>query len=145
MTNKRRITKLFFEISANATDEERRDLASELKILIHVGKHKNIVNFLGACTKGERLLVIIEYAPYGNLGDFLRSHRYMFKPVWGKSSALNPELEFNISHLVNFSYQVCRGMEFLASKKVGKMTTPSLCPNPTLCSFCPRCARAGLT
>ncbi|XP_015772817.1 PREDICTED: fibroblast growth factor receptor 1-like [Acropora digitifera] len=83
----------------------------------HVGKHKNIVNFLGACTKGERLLVIIEYAPYGNLGDFLRSHRYMFKPVWGKSSALNPELEFNISHLVNFSYQVCRGMEFLASKK----------------------------
>ena len=25
---------------------------SELKILIHVGEHKNIVNLLGACTKG---------------------------------------------------------------------------------------------
>lgn len=28
------------------------DLQSELKILIHVGEHKNIVNVLGACTKG---------------------------------------------------------------------------------------------
>ena len=28
------------------------DLQSELKILIHVGGHENIVNILGACTKG---------------------------------------------------------------------------------------------
>ncbi len=29
------------------------DLQSELKILIHVGEHENIVNLLGACTKGN--------------------------------------------------------------------------------------------
>lgn len=104
-------------LKANATKEEYRDLASELKILIHVGKHKNIVNLLGACTNGARLLVIMEYAPHGNLGDFLRSKRCMFEPVWRRTAAFLPELEFNISHLVNFSYQVCRGMEFLASKK----------------------------
>ena len=28
------------------------DLQSELKILIHVGEHENIVNILGACTTG---------------------------------------------------------------------------------------------
>ena len=28
------------------------DLQSELKILIHVGEHENIVNIVGACTKG---------------------------------------------------------------------------------------------
>ena len=28
------------------------DLKSELKILIHVGGNENIVNILGACTKG---------------------------------------------------------------------------------------------
>ena len=28
------------------------DLHSELKILIHVGENENIVNILGACTKG---------------------------------------------------------------------------------------------
>ncbi len=29
------------------------DLQSELNILIHVGENENIVNILGACTKGE--------------------------------------------------------------------------------------------
>ena len=33
-------------------ETEFKDLLSELKILIHVGEHKNIVNLLGACTKG---------------------------------------------------------------------------------------------
>lgn len=27
-------------------------LASELKIMVHLGKHLNVVNLLGACTKG---------------------------------------------------------------------------------------------
>lgn len=33
-------------------------LASELKIMVHLGKHINIVNLLGACTKnvGKRKL-----------------------------------------------------------------------------------------
>ena len=133
------------EILANATLEEYRDLASELKILIHIGEHKNIVNLLGACTKGNRLLVIMEYAPHGNLGDFLQSRRHMFEPVWGRTAVLDPELDLNISHLVNFSYEVCRGMEFLASKKVSKIIAPRLCPAPVLCIFCRRCTGAGLS
>ena len=28
-----------------------RALVNELKIMIHLGKHPNVVNFLGACTK----------------------------------------------------------------------------------------------
>ena len=47
-------TLLFFSfVTENATEAEYRDLLSELKILIHIGKHKNIVNLLGACTKGR--------------------------------------------------------------------------------------------
>lgn len=105
------------DISVGATVEEYRDLASELKILIHVGEHTNIVNLLGACTKGERLLVIMEYAPHGNLLKFLRGKRDIYEPTWTKTTN-NPELEFSIAHLVNYCYQICRGMEFLGSKKV---------------------------
>ena len=39
-------------------------LMSELKIMIHLGKHLNIVNLLGACTTSlarRELLVIVEY------------------------------------------------------------------------------------
>lgn len=37
--------------SDGATASEHRALMSELKILIHIGNHLNVVNLLGACTK----------------------------------------------------------------------------------------------
>ncbi|KAI9559248.1 hypothetical protein GHT06_016037 [Daphnia sinensis] len=56
-------------------------LVRELKILIHLGSHLNVVNLLGACTKemhkGE-LLVIVEYCRFGNLQTYLSSHRDSF-------------------------------------------------------------------
>ena len=45
-------------------------LMSELKIMLHLGKHINIVNLLGACTTSlnkRELLIIVEYC---------RSHRF---------------------------------------------------------------------
>nr|CAH0109047.1 unnamed protein product [Daphnia galeata] len=56
-------------------------LVSELKILIHLGSHLNVVNLLGACTKkitkGE-LLIIVEYCRYGSLQTYLSKHRNSF-------------------------------------------------------------------
>lgn len=46
-------TDLLVFSTESATEAEYRDLVSELKILIHIGEHKNIVNLLGACTKGK--------------------------------------------------------------------------------------------
>lgn len=47
---------IFKNITGGATSNERKALMSELKILIHIGHHLNVVNLLGACTKpgGER-------------------------------------------------------------------------------------------
>lgn len=44
-----------------ATHSEHRALMSELKILIHIGHHLNVVNLLGACTKpgGEYLWMFL--------------------------------------------------------------------------------------
>ncbi|XP_043489619.1 vascular endothelial growth factor receptor 1 isoform X2 [Polistes fuscatus] len=58
-----------------------RALASELKIMVHLGKHLNVVNLLGACTKNiykRELLVIVEYCRFGNLHNFLLRHRMDF-------------------------------------------------------------------
>ena len=108
---------LHFGNLAGATIAEYKDLASELKILIHVGEHKNIVNLLGACTKGDRLLIIMEFAPHGNLSKFLRKKRDIYEPTW-ETTTNNPDVELTISNLVVYAYQIARGMEFLASKKV---------------------------
>ncbi|XP_046596474.1 macrophage colony-stimulating factor 1 receptor 2-like [Neodiprion lecontei] len=56
-------------------------LLRELRILVYLDQHLNIVNLLGACTKnidlGE-LLVIVEYCRYGNLHDYLVRRRVNF-------------------------------------------------------------------
>lgn len=42
---------LFLVVTDGATASEHKALMSELKILIHIGNHLNVVNLLGACTK----------------------------------------------------------------------------------------------
>uniref|UniRef100_A0A8C4EKW8 receptor protein-tyrosine kinase n=1 Tax=Dicentrarchus labrax TaxID=13489 RepID=A0A8C4EKW8_DICLA len=65
-------------LKASAHSDEREALMSELKILSHLGHHKNIVNLLGACTYGGPVLVITEYCSLGDLLNFLRQKAETF-------------------------------------------------------------------
>uniref|UniRef100_A0A8C4UIJ1 receptor protein-tyrosine kinase n=1 Tax=Falco tinnunculus TaxID=100819 RepID=A0A8C4UIJ1_FALTI len=77
-------------LKEGATASEYKALMTELKILIHIGHHLNIVNLLGACTKnGGPLMVIVEYCKYGNLSNYLKSKRNFFCP--NKDSSLQGE------------------------------------------------------
>ncbi|XP_041653551.1 vascular endothelial growth factor receptor 3 isoform X1 [Cheilinus undulatus] len=150
-----------------ATASEHKALMSELKILIHIGNHLNVVNLVGACTKPNGpLMVIVEYCKYGNLSNFLRAKREFFLPYRDRSPKtqsqvrrmieagqmdqrarqpasppssrlINPQTPSNtpsqtpavekmedlwktpltIEDLICYSFQVARGMEFLASRK----------------------------
>ncbi|XP_067852056.1 vascular endothelial growth factor receptor 3 isoform X2 [Heptranchias perlo] len=149
-----------------ATANEHKALMSELKILIHIGNHLNVVNLLGACTKANGpLMVIVEYCKYGNLSNYLRNKREDFIPYrdrvpkmrnqvislvevvkgldsrtqssTGESAiCMRAAMEKILSHpkemeeaddlwqcpltmmdLICYSFQVARGMEFLASRK----------------------------
>ncbi|RMC07250.1 hypothetical protein DUI87_16707 [Hirundo rustica rustica] len=72
-------------LKEGATASEYKALMTELKILIHIGHHLNIVNLLGACTKnGGPLMVIVEYCKYGNLSNYLKSKRNLFCPNKGE-------------------------------------------------------------
>uniref|UniRef100_A0A8C5D4H9 receptor protein-tyrosine kinase n=1 Tax=Gouania willdenowi TaxID=441366 RepID=A0A8C5D4H9_GOUWI len=65
-------------LKPNAHSTEKEALMSELKVLIYLGNHVNIVNLLGACTIGGPILVITEYCCYGDLLNFLRRKRESF-------------------------------------------------------------------
>ncbi|XP_044310047.1 vascular endothelial growth factor receptor 3 isoform X1 [Varanus komodoensis] len=155
-------------LKEGATASEHKALMSELKILIHIGNHLNVVNLLGACTKPNGpLMVIVEFCKYGNLSNYLRTKREGFSPYREKSprlriqvrsiveavradrrsrsctsdSAILNRLLMNKSQtapppppliqevddlwqspltmedLICYSFQVARGMEFLASRK----------------------------
>ncbi|VEN52700.1 unnamed protein product, partial [Callosobruchus maculatus] len=98
------------------TDNEMMDLVSEMEMMKMIGKNINIINLLGCCTQGGPLYVVVEYAPYGNLRDFLRQHR----PSSGYELAVGEKKEkktLTQKDLVSFAYQVARGMEYLASRR----------------------------
>uniref|UniRef100_A0A8C0VG33 receptor protein-tyrosine kinase n=1 Tax=Cyanistes caeruleus TaxID=156563 RepID=A0A8C0VG33_CYACU len=154
-----------------ATTNECKALMSELKILIHIGHHLNVVNLLGACTKaGGPLMVIVEYCKYGNLSNYLRGKRGDFIAYKSQESSDQAEKSLDESNsdltelikrrlesvastgssassgfiedksysdseedeedaedlykrpltledLICYSFQVAKGMEFLASRK----------------------------
>uniref|UniRef100_A0A8D0CQA1 receptor protein-tyrosine kinase n=1 Tax=Sander lucioperca TaxID=283035 RepID=A0A8D0CQA1_SANLU len=127
-------------LKEGATASEHKALMTELKILNHIGHHLNVVNLLGACTKpGGPLMVIVEYCCYGNLSNFLKGKREVFvlvnfffkclciikvlyyTPVPPLFFPLDPKSASNsplfLEDLISFSFQVARGMEFLASRK----------------------------
>lgn len=66
------------------------------------------------------LYVIVEYASKGNLREYLQARRppgleYCYNP------SHNPEEQLSSKDLVSCAYQVARGMEYLASKKVWRL------------------------
>ncbi|XP_076338931.1 vascular endothelial growth factor receptor 1-like isoform X1 [Tachypleus tridentatus] len=65
-------------LKEHANADQKKALMAELKILILLGRHLNIVNLLGAVTKnvikGE-LMMIVEYCQYGNLRHYLLQHQ----------------------------------------------------------------------
>ncbi|XP_046654308.1 vascular endothelial growth factor receptor 1-like isoform X3 [Daphnia pulicaria] len=150
-------------------------LIKELKMMIHLWEHLNIVNLMGACTNTnikEEILVIIEFCKFGDLKSYLIKHRDQFinelnalgnmpptnetatndvtqhpsvamklvneiselqthEPAHvtemperdqtyksRKDSDANFTQIIKTSDLISWSYQIARGMEFLASKKV---------------------------
>ncbi|XP_004396276.1 PREDICTED: fibroblast growth factor receptor 3 isoform X7 [Odobenus rosmarus divergens] len=100
----------------DATDKDLSDLVSEMEMMKMIGRHKNIINLLGACTQGGPLYVLVEYAAKGNLREYLRARRppgmdYSF------DTCKLPEEQLTCKDLVSCAYQVARGMEYLASQK----------------------------
>nr|XP_015199865.1 PREDICTED: fibroblast growth factor receptor 3 isoform X1 [Lepisosteus oculatus] len=100
----------------DASDKDLSDLVSEMEMMKMIGKHKNIINLLGACTQDGPLYVLVEYASKGNLREYLRARRppgmdYSF------DTCKIPDEQLTFKDLVSCAYQVARGMEYLASQK----------------------------
>lgn len=112
-----RVTKVAVKmLKADATEKDLSDLISEMEMMKTIGKHKNIINLLGACTQEGPLYVVVEYAEQGNLREYLRTRRPAGLEYWsGPRHASLGHLE--IRELVSAAYQVARGMAYLASKK----------------------------
>ncbi|XP_015685159.1 fibroblast growth factor receptor 3-like, partial [Protobothrops mucrosquamatus] len=110
----------------DATDKDLSDLVSEMEMMKMMGKHKNIINLLGACTQDGPLYVLVEYASKGNLREYLRARRLPGMDYSFDTCKL-PEEQLTFKDLVSCAYQVARGMEYLASQK-GRLPVKWMAP-----------------
>ncbi|XP_046848304.1 uncharacterized protein LOC124441866 isoform X2 [Xenia sp. Carnegie-2017] len=49
------------------------DFMREIELMAHIGKHKNVIHMFGCCTKSLPICLVLEYAPGGNLVNYLRA------------------------------------------------------------------------
>ncbi|KAJ7974080.1 putative Protein kinase [Quillaja saponaria] len=78
---------------SNAIEDE---FAQEVAILRQV-HHKNVVRFIGACTKSPHLCIVTEYMPGGSLYDYLHKNHNVLE----------------LPQLLKLAIDICRGMEYL--------------------------------
>uniref|UniRef100_A0A8B9KBM8 receptor protein-tyrosine kinase n=1 Tax=Astyanax mexicanus TaxID=7994 RepID=A0A8B9KBM8_ASTMX len=99
-----------------ASKDDHRDFAGELEVLCKLGHHPNIINLLGACEHRGYLYLAIEYAPHGNLLDFLRKSRVLeTDPAFAIANSTASTL--TSQQLLHFAADVARGMDYLSQKQ----------------------------
>ncbi|XP_072022139.1 uncharacterized protein [Amphiura filiformis] len=81
------------------------EFMKELSFLQALDPHPNIIRFIGCCTLEEPFYLVFEYAPEGNLREYLHLVRQE-----GDDKVLKP------AQLVKFALDVSKGMEFISSK-----------------------------
>ncbi|XP_065073902.1 vascular endothelial growth factor receptor 1 isoform X8 [Ochlerotatus camptorhynchus] len=86
-------------VKKQTDNEVMRALISELKIMVHLGQHLNVVNLLGAVTKNiakRELMVIVEYCRFGNVQNFLLKHRpYFIDQVNTETGEIDSSIDTN--------------------------------------------------
>ncbi|XP_054481620.1 platelet-derived growth factor receptor beta-like isoform X2 [Anoplopoma fimbria] len=72
-----------------------QSLMSELKVLAHLGPHLNVVNLLGACTRGGPVYLITEFCRHGDLVNYLQRNKHTFLQRDTKSDSDGGYMDMN--------------------------------------------------
>jgi serine/threonine protein kinase len=129
--------------------ESLRSFLDEIHIMNSIQDHTFIVRLIGSSTeriKFGTVCLFMEYCALGSLERFLRSNRDAFNDLVSKeldcfekeSEGFSQEHElemgttFSSKHLISWSYQITKGMEYLATKNVRLVAVFGLSFNGTL-------------
>lgn len=63
------VSLLFF--TDNAGEEQRQEFLGEIELMKQIGKHQNVLSFVGCWTTTKPLLLVIEYVAHGDLRQWL--------------------------------------------------------------------------
>lgn len=77
-------------LKSDASESDKRDLMKELETMKQLKLHPHVIKLLGCVSESEPLLVLIEYAPFGNLQGCLRKSRGL-KDTCYKDTDVEPQ------------------------------------------------------
>ncbi|XP_068762211.1 fibroblast growth factor receptor 4-like isoform X1 [Montipora capricornis] len=100
--------------TAGVSDDS--DLLNEIKIFKQAGQHPNIVNFVGECTKSDKILLVTELVHGKSLEAFLKSKKNEF-PDNQPRKYENVRFGLSDRHLLEIALQIALGMKHLQEKK----------------------------
>ncbi|KAL1190194.1 Serine/threonine-protein kinase STY46 [Cardamine amara subsp. amara] len=81
--------------------ELEKEFAQEVFIMRKV-RHKNVVQFIGACTKPPHLCIVTEFMPGGSVYDYLHKQKGVFK----------------LPTLFRVAIDICKGMSYLHQNNI---------------------------
>ncbi|ESQ53088.1 hypothetical protein EUTSA_v10024738mg [Eutrema salsugineum] len=81
--------------------ELEKEFAQEVFIMRKV-RHKNVVQFIGACTKPPHLCIVTEFMPGGSVYDYLHKQKGVFK----------------LPTLFKVAIDICKGMNYLHQNNI---------------------------
>ena len=102
-------------VSGPPDGSEHRDFLQEIKIMSYINPHLNLVSMIGSCCsdteKDREMWLIIEFCPHGDMRTFLVENRTQILSG-------NKDDSINSRCLINWAYEVSKGMEYLSENKI---------------------------
>ncbi|KAI8506624.1 Leucine-rich repeat-containing protein 15 [Branchiostoma belcheri] len=101
-------------LKENASEEDKLGFLEEIRAVVDLGVHKNLLGLLGCCTVvRDHLYLITEFMPYGDLKSFLRKCR---------EEATSDEpgddiYTFEVMQMYQVARQIARGMDHIARSR----------------------------
>lgn len=92
----------------NAEQGDLKAFQKEVKYMSQL-RHKNVVQLLAVCSKGERQFIVLEYMRNGDLHSFLKR----YNSVNMGHETYNTTISYDV--LLNISIQIADAMKYLAS------------------------------
>ncbi|KAJ8024539.1 Tyrosine-protein kinase transmembrane receptor Ror [Holothuria leucospilota] len=89
----------------------QEEFLDEIRLMIEIGNHPNIMPLLACRTVAEPYYLITEYMKYGSLKDYL--HKSSIPEI------VSQDPNYNLTDLrkLQFSHQISKGMEYLATTR----------------------------
>ncbi|XP_071820843.1 fibroblast growth factor receptor-like isoform X3 [Apostichopus japonicus] len=94
-----------------AFDDVKEDLLEEMKLMIQLGSHPNLMTLLACCTQREPYYLITEFMEYGDLLNFLRRCRE-------KENGEKDNI-YNVGEMeqLGIAHQIAKGMAYVQEER----------------------------